>query len=396
MKILTFTTLYPNAARPQHGIFVENRIRELSKTVGLSVRVVAPCPWFPFSASFFGRYSKFALVPRSEIRHGVSVHHPRYALFPKIGMVAAPALMYYGVRGAIRRLIRRSGEFDLIDAHYFYPDGVAAIMLGRHFRKPVVITGRGSDLNIITQYTLPRRMIHWAAERAAGLVTVSAALREHLVKLGIARDRVSVLPNGVDLKLFCPGDRAAFRADLGVKGLVLLSVGNLIPLKGHELTIEVLTFLPEARLLIVGDGPERTSLENRAKRLLVSDRIAFLGSMPQHALPKFYAAADVLILASRYEGWPNVLLEAMACGTPVVASDVPGIREIVRSSSVGRLIADRTAQNFACAVQQITYDAPSRTIVRRYAEDFSWAATTEGQLRLFRSILQRNRLDKMY
>jgi glycosyltransferase involved in cell wall biosynthesis len=393
MNILTFTTLYPNAARPQHGIFVENRIRELSKTVGVSVRVVAPCPWFPFTVSLFGRYSKFALIPRSEIRHGISVEHPRYPLVPKIGMDAAPALMYYGVRREIERL-KRSSDFDLIDAHYFYPDGVAAIMLGLHVRKPVAITARGSDLNIIAQYTVPRRMIRWAAERAAGLVTVSAALREHLVGLGIARDRVFVLPNGVDLELFCPGNRAKFRSELGVKGLVLLSIGNLIPLKGHELTIEVLTHLPEAHLLIVGDGPRRSSLQNHAKRLGVADRIAFLGSMPQHALPKIYSAADIVILASRHEGWPNVLLEAMACGTPVVVSDIPGMREIVRPPLAGRLVSERTAQRFACAVQQIIDEGSSRVAIRRYAEAFSWAATTEGQLRLFRSILQHNCVDK--
>jgi teichuronic acid biosynthesis glycosyltransferase TuaC len=388
MKILTFTTLYPNAARPRHGIFVENRVRELSKTVGLSVQVVAPCPWFPFSAPFFGQYSKFALVPRSEVRFGISVYHPRYPLFPKIGMNAAPALMYYGVRGAIQRLVAGGGEFDLIDAHYFYPDGVAAIMLGQHFRKPVTITGRGSDLNVMTQYALPRRMIRWAAENAAGIVTVSAALAQGLIRLGIARERVSVLPNGVDLTLFCPGDRATCRAELGLEGcLVLLSVGNLIPLKGHELTVKMLTYLSGARLLIVGDGPQRSSLEQLAKSLSVADRIAFLGSMPQDALPKIYAAADVLILASRHEGCPNVLLEAMACGTPVVVSGIPGMSEIVKSPLVGRLVADRTAQSFAHAVEQIMYDSPSRITIRRYAEDFGWAATTERQFRLFRTIL---------
>jgi teichuronic acid biosynthesis glycosyltransferase TuaC len=391
MKILTFTTLYPNAAQPLHGIFVEKRIQELSKNVGVSVRVVAPCPWFPFSASLFGRYGTFALVPRSESRRDIPIHHPRYPLFPKISMNATPALMYYGVCGAIRRLIKGGNDFDLIDAHYFYPDGVAAIMLGRNLRKPVTITARGSDLNIIAQYTLPRLMIRWAAERAAGLVTVSAALREHLVNLGIARDRVSVLPNGVDLTLFCPGDRASFRTDLRLKGLVLLSVGNLIPLKGHDLAIEALSHLPEARLLIVGDGPERSSLQKRANHLAVADRVDFLGSMPQDALPKVYAAADVLILASRHEGCPNVLLEAMACGTPVIVSDVPGMREIVKSPQIGRLVVDRTAQSFALAVQQMTYDASSRIRVRRYAEKFGWAATTEGQLRLFQSILQRSR-----
>src|SRR5262249_1121069 len=158
-------------------------------------------------------------------------------------------------------------------AHYFYPDGVAAVMLGLHFRKPVTITARGSDLNIMTQYPIPRRMIRWAAQGAAGLVTVSAALAAHLVNLGIARERVSVLRNGVDLPLFHPGDRAICRADLGLVGLVLLSVGNLVPIKGHELTIEALAYLPEARLLIVGDGPERGSLQRLAKSLSVADRV---------------------------------------------------------------------------------------------------------------------------
>ena len=394
MKILTFTTLYPDAARPRHGIFVENRIRELSKTAGLSVRVVAPRPWFPLPSPLFGHYSKFALVPPLEVRHGIAVHHPRYLAFPKIGLTAAPILMYYGVRGAIQRIIAGSGEFDLIDAHYFYPDGVAAVMLGRYFRKPVTITARGSDLNIITQYRLPRRMIRWAAQGAAGLVTVSAALAEGLGKLGIERERVSVLRNGVDLTLFRPGDRANHRAELGLKGLVLLSVGNLVPIKGHELTIEALTYLPEARLLIVGDGPERDSLQKLAKSLSVADRISFLGSMPQDALPSIYAAADVLVLASRHEGWPNVLLEAMACGTPVVVSNIPGMSEIVKSPAVGRLVAERTPRGFAHSVRQIVHDAPSPITIRRYAEDFGWAATTEGQLTLFRSILQCNGFEK--
>jgi len=299
-------------------------------------------------------------------------------------------LMYYGVRGAIHRLIACSGEFDLIDAHYFYPDGVAAVMLGRHFRKPVIITARGSDLNVMTQYPLPRRMIRWAAQQAAGLVTVSAALAEGLVQLGVARERVSVLRNGVDLTLFRPRDRAVCRADLGLEGLVLLSVGNLVPIKGHELTIEALTYLPEYRLLIVGEGPERDSLQKLAKSLSVADRISFLGSMPQNALPSIYAAADVLILASRHEGWPNVLLEAMACGTPVVVSDIPGMSEIVKSPAVGRLVAERTPRGFAHSVRQIMNDEPSPFTIRRYAEDFGWAETTKGQLTLFRSILQRN------
>lgn len=388
MRVLTFTTLYPNGVHPRHGIFVETRLRELVKSGEVSVRVVAPCPWFPFAAPAFGHYSSFAAIPRSETRYGISIQHPRYAVIPKIGMSMAPALLYCGVRRTIRRIIADCGGFDLIDAHYFYPDGVAAVMLGREFRRPVTITARGSDLNLIARQALPRRMIRWAADKSQGLVTVSAALRDRLAELGVARERICVLRNGVDLALFQPRNRQACRAGLGLAGLILLSVGNLVPIKGHELTIEALVHLRDAHLLLVGDGPERGRLEALARQRGVADRVSFFGNVPQSELPNFYAAADFLILASRHEGWPNVLLEAMACGTPVVASAIPGIDEIIQSPAVGRLLPGRDPAALAAAVRRFVADGPDRAAIRRYAEGFGWDATTAGQLALFRSVLR--------
>ncbi|MGH7225966.1 MAG: hypothetical protein ACRELF_22335, partial [Gemmataceae bacterium] len=147
IKILTFTTLYPDSTRPRHGIFIENRLRQLAAAGDVAVRVIAPCPWFPLKSAQFGKYAAFAGVPRFEVRHGIPVYHPRYPLLPKVGMGTVPFLMYYALRPMIRRLIDRDGDFDLIDAHYFFPDGVVAVMLARHFNKPITITARGSDVN---------------------------------------------------------------------------------------------------------------------------------------------------------------------------------------------------------------------------------------------------------
>ncbi len=256
MKILTFSTLYPNEVQPHNGVFVENRLRHLVADGRVRSRVVAPVPWFPFTARAFGRYADFAAAPRAEERYGLRIVHPRYPVIPAIGMNVAPALLYRFTRRTVQKIIADGYDFDLIDAHYFYPDGVAAAMLGRYFRKPVTITARGTDINLIPQYAVPRRMILRAAEQAAGLITVCQALKDSLVELGVEQDRIRVLRNGVDLELFRPGDRDAARHRLELDGPVMLSVGYLIPRKGHDIVIKALADLPDMRLLIAGDGPE--------------------------------------------------------------------------------------------------------------------------------------------
>ena len=291
MKILTFSTLFPNAERPNHGIFVETRLRHLVASGKVESRVVAPVPWFPFQHPRFGQYAHFARIPRHDTRSGLKVLHPRYPLLPKIGMTTAPFALAHAVKPAIQRLVDEGYNFDLIDAHYFYPDGVAAVMLGRYFNKPVVVTARGSDIVLLPQYRLPRKMIVAAAKRAAGVITVCDALKAELVKLGVGAEKINSLRNGVDLQLFQPVDRQAVRAGLGLKQFTLFSVGNLVPLKGHDLTISALPKIPDARLLIAGRGPERNALEKLARDLNVTDRVEFLGVLPQSELRKYYGAA---------------------------------------------------------------------------------------------------------
>jgi len=387
MRILTFSTLYPNAARPAHGIFVETQLRQQLASGQIESMVVAPVPWFPSRNPVFGAYAVHAGAPREERRHGIEVLHPRYLVLPKIGMTLAPLLMAQSLKPVIERVLARF-QFDLIDAHYFYPDGVAAVLLGRHFGKPVVITALGTDVNLITRYWLPRQMILWAARHAAGLITVSGALKDRLVALGVPSGRIEVFRNGVDLQLFRPVDRDACRNRLGFTRTTLLSVGNLVTIKGHDLAIRALRLLPEMNLVIIGNGPERAALGTLAQESGVADRVAFAGVMAQEDLRHYYGAADALILASSREGWANVLLESMACGTPVVASRVGGTPEVVTAPEAGLMMAERTPEALADAVRRLFGHYPDRNATRRYAEGFSWADTTAGQLRLFRRILQ--------
>jgi glycosyltransferase involved in cell wall biosynthesis len=389
MRILTFTTLYPSAARPHHGVFVEDRLRHLVGTGKVTSRVIAPVPWFPFGQAMFAGYGDLARTPREDERFGIPIRYPRYPLIPKVGMTAAPFLLHAPTAGVLRRILAGGYDFDLIDAHYYYPDGVAAVMAGRRLNKPVVITARGTDINLIPTYRLPRRMILWAAARAAALITVCQALKDRLVELGVPERRVTVLRNGVDLDMFRPGDRRAARARLGLTGPSLLSVGHLIPRKGHDIVIRALQMLPDARLLIVGEGPAESTLRRLASSLGLEERVVFVGRVPHDRLLEYYYAADALVLASSREGWANVLLEAMACGTPVVATDVWGTSEVVAAPEAGLLVHERSPKAVAEAIDALLARPPDRGATRAYAERFSWDATTERQIELFQRALKR-------
>ncbi len=185
MRILTFTSLYPSESRPRHGTFIEARLVAIRQTTGIAATVVAPVPWFPFSNPRFGAYARLAQTSRQELRNGIEVFHPRYLTLPWAGMYLQPFSMALGAVSSLRRRMRSGGDFDVIDAHYVYPDGVAAALLAGWLSKPLVITARGSDVNLLARFAWPRRLITWAASRADRLVTVSTALADRLANLGV-------------------------------------------------------------------------------------------------------------------------------------------------------------------------------------------------------------------
>jgi teichuronic acid biosynthesis glycosyltransferase TuaC len=392
IRLVTYSSLYPNAVQANHGVFVENRLRHLIASGQVISRVVAPVPYFPLKSPRFGSYAKFARVPTWEERHGLTVHHPRFPLIPKVGMNISPFLMAMATLPAVRAAIAAQGGIDILDAHYLFPDGVAATIIGRILNVPVVMTARGTDVSLIPNYKVPRRLIQKACARSAGVITVSAALKDGLVAMDVDENKITVLRNGVDLKLFRPLDRQATRKRLGLNGPTLISVGLLIERKGHDLIVEAMPSLPGYTLLIAGEGPERGNLERQIERLGLQDRVRLLGARPHSELPELYGAADALILASSREGWANVLLEAMGCGTPAIGSPIWGNPEVISKPEAGILMTERSARGVVDAVKAMfEVRMPTREATREYASAFSWDATTEGQIELFRSIMSKRR-----
>ncbi|MEZ5892829.1 MAG: glycosyltransferase [Parvularculaceae bacterium] len=388
MRILVFTTLFPNAAAPSHGVFVENRLRAFRQKYDAEIKVIAPVPWFPFRHDMFGAWGRAARAPETETRDGVEILHPRYFLPPKVGMNLAPGALACCLQREAEKLIAEGWDFDLIDAHYLYPDGVAAVEAARALGKPVVVTARGSDVSLLPSYAKPSARILDAVWRADAVIAVAEALKQELVRLGAPGEKIAVLRNGVDLKTFSPSDREKARAMFGVSGLVLASVGHLIERKGHDLVIDALKHVEGATLIIAGQGPEQRRLEAQAAAAGVADRVIFLGRVAHENLRDVYSAADMLVLASSREGWPNVLLEAMACGTPCVATNVWGSGEVIRARDAG-LLTERTAPAIAEAINDLAAAPPSREATRRYAEQHSWDATADGMAAIFTSLSEK-------
>lgn len=388
IKTLVVSTLFPSSVRPLHGIFVETRLRELLKSGKVESRVIAPVPWFPFRNHRFGEYAQYASTPLEEVRLSIPVSHPRYFLPPKVGMNLAPHTLALSILTKAREIQRSGFDFDLIDAHYYYPDGVAAGIVARKLNKPYVVTARGTDLNLIPEYPRPRRLILETAHHAAGSIGVCKALMDRLAELGADPAKLHVMRNGVDLERFHPVDRGKARELLNVCGeRVLLSVGYLVERKGHHLAIEALATLPRDYLLVIaGAGPELASLRALAEAHGVTHRVRFVGQVPNEKLKYLYSAADALVLCSSREGWANVLLESMACGTPVVATNIWGTPEVVNTPDAGRLMRARTSAALVESLNDLFADPPARGVVRRHAECFGWEATSQAQIKLFEGI----------
>ncbi|MET0106815.1 MAG: glycosyltransferase family 4 protein [Sedimenticola sp.] len=386
INILVITSLYPNAEQYRHGIFVETRLRHLINSGEVNAEVIAPVPWFPFKSKYFGSYSKYSRIPSSEDRNGIRIYHPRYLVLPKIGMYFTPFLMALSLIFAVFK-IRKSGfKYDLIDGHYYYPDGVAISLLSLLLNKPFILTARGTDINLIPEFWLPRRLILWAANKATASITVCQALKDKMIEIGADSKKIHVFRNGVDLGLFRPLERSTCKSKHGVKRSTLLSVGHLIERKGHDLVIEALKELPECDLIIAGDGELERDLKLLVSQYGLDDRVRFVGAVTQDKLAEIYNAVDILVLASSREGWANVLLEAMACGTPVVATSIWGTPEVVKKPEAGVLAENRTAKSIADGVRELLNSYPDRGDTRKYAELFSWDATVKGILDLFNDI----------
>jgi glycosyltransferase involved in cell wall biosynthesis len=363
LRVLTLSSLFPDASRPDFGVFVEQQTLALAARSDVELRVVAPRP-------IHRGYHANITVPFRESWKALDVYRPNFLSFPIVGGRLNAASMARTLRPLLRA-IRRDFPFDVVDAQFFWPDGAAAARLGY----PFSIKARGADIHHWGRRRDSGPQIVAAAHKADGLLAVSAALRDDMAAIGIPAERTRVHYTGVDLDRFTPADRSAAKAALGLTGPVIATLGALIERKGQALVIEALNALPGVTLLIVGGGPMRAAYEAQAKPL--GDRVRFMGPQPHAALPALLAAADAMVLPSASEGLANAWVEALACGAPIVIADVGGARELLRDESAGRIVA-RTPRAISEAVQALLAAPPDRATVRHAAERFTWTANSDA------------------
>ncbi|WP_010544333.1 glycosyltransferase [Sphingomonas elodea] len=375
LRVLVLSTLFPDASRPNFGIFVERQTRALAARDGVEVQVVAPRGLPPFPFDRHPRYAPLARQPGKERWNGLTVHRPRFTNLPGSGGRLHAAMLARALRPMLAAL-RRDFPFDVISAEFFFPDGPAAVALGRAFDVPVSIKARGSDIHQWTRRPAIARQIARAGQMADGLLSVSLPLRDDMIALGMPAERIACIVTGVNLARFAPRDRRAAKQALGMEGPLVASVGALIPLKGHDLLIDAVATLPGVRLAIAGQGPEAGRLAARIEAMGLADRVRLLGAIPPEQIAELLAAADVMALASASEGLANAWLEALASGTPVVIPDVGGARQVVTAPAAGRIV-DRTPAAFARAIAELIAAPPPPDAVRRIAEPFTWAANSE-------------------
>lgn len=387
LRVLTLSSLFPDATRPNFGVFVERQTLGLAAHPDVALKLVAPVGLPPWPLSRAGRYATLATLPRHEEWKGVETWRPRFVNLPGTGGRFHAAMLTARLRPLLHA-IRRDFAFDVIDASFFFPDGVAAVALGRAFGVPVSIKARGADIHHWGRARGTAAQILNAGAEADGLLAVAGSMRDDMVALGMDRAKIRVHRTGVDLDRFAPRDRAAAKIALGVDGPLVVSVGALIPRKGHDIVIDAIAVLPGVRLTIAGEGPERPRLAAQIARLGLSDRVTLLGSVAHGELPALLAAADVMALASSSEGLANAWVEALASGTPVVIPDAGGARELVTAPAHGRIVA-RTAEAFAEAIRALLTTPPPVAAVRAGAAGFTWEANTAALFAHLSALVRR-------
>jgi glycosyltransferase involved in cell wall biosynthesis len=349
MRVLVLSSVFPNGRDPLFGVFVKERIVWVAEHC--QVIVVAPIPWFPFDGLI--RRSHRRDVPRSEVIDKLQVYHPRFFSVPGL-FKSLDGFFYFVSLWPLLRRLRREFPFELIDAHFVYPDGVGACLLGRWFGCPVTITLRGT-IGKLAKFLLRRKQIQWALGAAARVFSVSRSLQEIALRLGCDPLKTRVVANGTDSEVFRPMDKVAARSRLGIPPdrTVILSVGALCERKGHHRIIQALPRLvadrPNLLLIVVGgpgaEGDMGPQLRQLSEQLKVEPNVRLVGARPHTEIADWLAASDVFCLATRNEGMANVLVEALSCGIPVVTTRVGGNAELVQDGINGLLVpyGDSTA-----------------------------------------------------
>jgi glycosyltransferase involved in cell wall biosynthesis len=304
-------------------------------------------------------------------------------------------LMFLGsIRLAMQ--LHRNNCFDCIDAHYVYPDGLAAVLIGRLIRVPVIITARGSDINLFPHFRLIEPMIRWTLTHAAGSVTVSQALKDTEIELGLEGDRIEVIRNGIDENRFKPlaRDEARSLLNLPRDAKIVVSVASLLPAKGLQYLIPAIGRLQsefdDLRLYIIGEGVFRPKLETLISMYQLDSKVFLVGSKSNEDLSLWFSASDATCLPSSREGLPNVILESLACGTPVVATRVGGIPEIIVSEELG-ILTEQSTQALADSIDVALRKSWNRELISHQGRHRTWKVVAAEIDSYFNLITKRSK-----
>lgn len=387
LKVLLITNLFPTPVDSYRGIFTYQLVKRLKETCDMTV--VCPLPWFPRLSvlRILDKWYPFSQIPCQYEVQGIPVHSPKYFLIPKLSEGLHSFLMFLGMARTVARLHRRKG-FDVINAQWLYPDGVAAARLARILRLPMVLTGLGCDVNVDLTVPSKRRQILRAIDQADSVTLVSAALKDRVRREGFADKKLVIIPNGVDVEVFRPRPRNECLQSLGLPmdKRTIVFVGRIVEVKGIDYLLEAAVELRKRRedftFYLVGDSPMRSEYERKAQSMNAADFVKFVGGKTHREIAFWMGAGDVFCLSSIREGWPNVVMEALASGRPVVAFRVGGIPEIVDEWS-GILVDTRKGLAFADALNTALDRSWDARKIRESVARLSWEKAAQRYLDVF-------------
>ncbi len=388
---MSLSTVYPRPDEPRLGLFVRSRLEHVARAgPAVRLRVIAPVP----VADYSRRRLRFPRLQEVAQPEQLQVLRPHWFYLP--GGPALNALLLFSQLALPLLRLRRRFPFELIDAHFGYPEGVAAWLLAWLFGCRFVVTLRGNE-TLHARYRLRGRLMSLALGHAARVITVSERLRNFAVSMGAAPEKVKTIPNGVETTIYHPRQRAAMREKYQIppEAPVILSAGYLIERKGHHRAVQALKRLRQdripARLLIVGGPGREGSFEQRIRQTVTSlglhEYVRFFGEVDQEVLAELMSAADVLCLASSREGWPNVVHEALSCGTPVVATDVGALPEMIPGDDYGFLVPVNDELSLAAALKRALQKPWDRRMLAAKAQARSWRQVALEVVEEFRQAL---------
>ena len=390
MKILVLTSVFPNHKQPGLGVFVRERMFKVAEQCEL--KVVAPVAWFPLIRLLRKNYRP--IVAFHEIQNGIEVFHPKFFNIPRY-FKFLDGFFFFLCSLYTLRTIRKTFDFDVIDAHFTYPDGFGAVLLGKYFRRPVTITVRGT-IRKFSRTASIRPLVKYALQNAAQVFAVCEDLRQAAIEAGGYPDNIEVIANGVDNAKFFRVDQASARQalQLDLTRKIIISVGGLTERKGFHRIIEQLPVLrdkfPDILLIIVGgssvEGDNEVYLRKRVNELSLTDHVLFAGAQPHDQLYRWLNAADIFCLATSNEGWANVFLEAMACGLPVVTTAVGGNPEVICSDDLGILVPFGDSEALKTAIESALLRNWDRNKIVDYASENTWDRRVALLLDRFRTL----------